>query len=154
MIKEERSVTIHLPIEEVFAYVSDLRHSAEWQAGLLEVRKTTEGPLGVGTRFTFVRKILGRTLAASNELIAFEPSRIVTFRIYGPMPGEASYLFESTPAGTKVTSTVEMQPRAFTRLAEPLIAASLRRQMDADLPVLQDLLEGSSSVDQRQEGRS
>ena len=59
IIKEEKSVIIRRPFEEVFAYVGDLRHSAEWQAGLSEVRKVTEGPLRVGTRFTVVRKLLG-----------------------------------------------------------------------------------------------
>jgi len=49
MIKEEKSGIIRRPIEEVFAYVSDLRHSPEWQSGLVEVRQTTEGPQGVGT---------------------------------------------------------------------------------------------------------
>jgi uncharacterized protein YndB with AHSA1/START domain len=47
MIKEHGSVIIHRPVEEVFAYVSDPTHSAEWQAQLLEVRKLTDGPVGL-----------------------------------------------------------------------------------------------------------
>jgi len=141
MVREEGSVMIRRPIGDVFAYVSDLRHSTEWQAGLREVRKLTEGPLRVGTRFAFARKILGRTLEASNEFVAYEPDSVVTFRIDGPMSGEGSYVFESTPEGTKVTSTVELRPRGLSRLAEPLIAGSLRRQMVANLPVLKVLLE-------------
>jgi uncharacterized membrane protein len=47
MINVEDSVIIRRPLEAVFAYVSDLRHSAEWQSGLLEVTKTMDGPLGV-----------------------------------------------------------------------------------------------------------
>jgi hypothetical protein len=39
MIKEERSVIIRRPIEEAFAYVGDLRHSAEWQAGCRKCEK-------------------------------------------------------------------------------------------------------------------
>jgi uncharacterized membrane protein len=145
MIKEERSVVIRRPIGEVFAYVADLRHSARWQAGLSEVRKVTEGPMGLGTRFTVVRKLLGRKLELSSEFVGYEPNTMVTFRFSGSMPGEGSYLFESTPEGTRVTSTVEMQPRGISRLAKPLIAASLRRQMEANLPVLKDLLEGRAA---------
>ena len=132
-------------VNVVFAYVSDLRHSAQWQEGLLEVKKLTEGPLGVGTRFAFVRTLLGRRLEASNEFVEYEPDAVVTFRIGGPMPGEASYLFESTTEGTRLTSRISMQPRGLTRLAEPLIAASLRRQMKANLPVLKDLLEKAAA---------
>jgi hypothetical protein len=93
VIREEKSVVIRRPLGEVFAYVSDLRHSAQWQDGLLEVRKLTEGPLGVGTRFAFVRKLAGRKLEASNEFVVYEPDQVVTFRVVGgPMPGEGSYL--------------------------------------------------------------
>jgi uncharacterized membrane protein len=145
MVKEEGSVIIRRPIEEVFAYVGDLRHSPEWQAGLLEVRKVTEGPLGVGTRFTVVRKLLGRKLELSSEFVAYEPNTMVTFRFSGSVPGEGSYLFESTQEGTRVTSRVEMRPRGFSRLAESLIAASLRRQMQANLPALKGQLEYPAS---------
>jgi uncharacterized protein YndB with AHSA1/START domain len=142
MINEEQSAIINRPIGDVFAYVTDLRHSAEWQAGLLEARQTTDGPQGIGTQFAFVRNFMGRKIEASVEFVVYEPSSIVTFRsISGPMPIESSYLFEPTPEGTKVTSKVEMQPRGFISLAEPLIAANLRREMEAGFGELKDLLE-------------
>jgi len=148
MISEEGNVIIHRPVEEVFAYVSDLTHSAEWQAGLLEVRRLTEGPLGVGTRYAFVRQFIGRKMESTNEFVAYEPKRTVRFRIpSGSMPGQGTYLFEATPDGTKLTSRVELEPRGLSRLAEPLIAASLRREIAAGLPVLKELLERQVSRD-------
>lgn len=144
MIKEEQSVLIERPIDEVFSYVSDLRHSAEWQAGIMEVRKTTEGALGVGTKYTFARKFLGKTLEANNEFVAFEPNTKVVFRIFGPMPGEAAYLFEPVAEATKVTSTLQFNPAGFSRLAEPFIATSMRRDMAANLGELKRLLEGQA----------
>ncbi len=143
MIKVEKSILIHRSIAAVFAYVSDLRHSKEWQSGLLEVRKTSEGPLGIGTTFMFVRTFFGRQLEGSNEFVAYEPNTKVSFRAgSGPMTGEASYLFESAPEGTSVTSMIEMRIGGFVGgLLEPLIAASLRREMEAGLGVLKDLLE-------------
>ncbi len=142
MINEEKSVVINRPIKEVFTYVSDLRHSAEWQAGLLEVRQTTDGPQGVGTQFAFVRKFLGRKMEASIEFVEYKPTTIVTFRTTsGPMPVKSSYLFAPTPEGTQVTSKIEMEPGGFSKLAEPLIAASLKRELEAGLGELKDLLE-------------
>lgn len=142
MIKVEKSIIIHRPIEEVFAFVGDLKNSVQWQPGLLEGRQTTEGPLGIGTKFTFVRKFMGRKIEASNEFVEYEPNTKVTFKsTSGPVPGEASYLFESTAEGTKLTSKIEMQPGGFFGLAEPLIAASLRREMEAGFGDLKDLLE-------------
>ena len=142
MIKEEASVIVRRPIEEVFLWVTDLTHSAEWQAGLLEARKVTEGPLGVGTRYAFVREFMGRRMEAANEFVAYEPNTMASFRFAsGTMSGQGTYLFEATPDGTKVTSRVEMEPRGLSRLAAPLIAASLRREIKTGLPVLKELLE-------------
>lgn len=147
MINIEDSVIIGRPLAEVFAYVADLSHGPEWQNGLLEVRKTTEGPLGVGTRFTFVRKFLGQKLEASNEFVEYKPDTIVTFRtLSGTMPVIASYLFEPVPEGAKVTCKIEMQPGGFSRLAEPLIAATVRREMAAEFGFLKDLLESREMV--------
>jgi uncharacterized membrane protein len=147
MIHVERSIIINRPIDEVFTYVSDLRHSAVWQPGLEEVRKKTEGPLRVGTEFTFVRKFLGKRLESSNKFIEYEPNTRVTFVIpSGPLPGEASYLFESTPHGTKVTSKIQMQTKGFTRLAEPLVTSTLLRDMEAGFDYLKELLENGTAA--------
>lgn len=142
MINVEDSIIIDRPIAEVFAYVSDLTHAPQWQTGLIDVRKTTAGPLGIGSQFTFVRKFLGRTLEASNAFTAYRPNEIVTFvTTSGPMSVEASYLFSQVPEGTRVTCQMAMKPGGFTRLAEPLIGASIRREMAAEFGFLKDLLE-------------
>lgn len=145
MINVEDSIVINRPIEEVFAYVSDLTNAPEWQTGLIEVRKTTAEPIGMGAQFTFVRKFLGRKLEASNRFTAYKPNQIITFvTTTGPMAVEASYLFAAEPDGTRVTCRMEMKPQGFTRLAEPLIAASVRREMSAEFGYLKDLLESQS----------
>ena len=59
MITNEVRITINRTITEVFAYVSDLQHGPQWQTGLLEVRRVTEGRLGTGAQFTSARKFLG-----------------------------------------------------------------------------------------------
>ncbi|HEY6406872.1 MAG TPA: SRPBCC family protein [Ktedonobacteraceae bacterium] len=38
MVNVETSIIIHRPIEEVFAYLSDLRNASQWQSGVVEVR--------------------------------------------------------------------------------------------------------------------
>lgn len=145
MINVEDSIVIDRPIEQVFAYVSDLTNAPEWQTGLIEVRKDTAAPLGVGAKFTFVRKFLGRKLEASNEFTAYKPNEIITFvTTTGPMVVVASYLFGTEPEGTRVSCHLEMKPQGFSRLAEPLIAASIRREMSAEFGYLKDLLESRS----------
>ena len=142
MIHIEKSGIIHRPVEEVFDYVSDLTHSAEWQTGLVEIRKTTEGPLGVGTRYTFVRLFMGRKMEASNEITEFVPNVKVAFKtISGPVPLEASYTFEAEGRNTKLTAMLDMHPGGFISLAEPLISASLGREVEAASVKCKNLLE-------------
>jgi len=142
MIRAEKSTVIERSVEDVFAYVSDQTNAVHWQAGLVEVRRLTDGPIGVGNRHTIVRTFMGRRLAVENEYIAFEPGRRIAFRTTsGPMPLEASYLVEAVADGTRVTSTIAMEASGFVSLAEPLIAAGLRREMDAAFRELKRVLE-------------
>lgn len=142
MIRAEKSMALRRSPEDVFAYVSDQTNAVRWQAGLVEVRRLTHGPIGVGTRHTLVRTFMGRRMAADNEYVAFEPGKRVTFRTTsGPMPLEASYLVEPTDVGARLTSTIEMEASRFVSLAEPLIAAGLRREMNAAFRELKKLLE-------------
>jgi uncharacterized protein YndB with AHSA1/START domain len=142
MIRAEWNAIIDRPIEEVFAYVGDQTNTPAWQAGLVEVRRTTDGPIGVGTRHTFVRTFMRRRMEADNEYVAFEPNERIAFKTTsGPVRLEASYVFEPVGEGTRVTSRVEMDASGFMSLAEPLIAAGLRREMKAASRALKDLLE-------------
>jgi uncharacterized membrane protein len=146
MISNEVSITINRPIAEVFSYVSDLQQGPQWQSGLLEVRRTTEGPLGTGTLFTSARKFLGRKMEAKIELVAYEPTNSFAIKSISGTPFEQSYLFEAVAEGTRLTTVLEMQTAGFTGLAEPLIASSVRREMDGDFGDLKDLLEAQVPV--------
>src|SRR6185437_10983242 len=48
------------PAEEVFAVVRDAAKTPLWTPGLSEVRRTSEGPLGVGATMIYVGTFLGR----------------------------------------------------------------------------------------------
>jgi len=149
MIKVEKSIVIDRRQEDVFAYVSDHTNAPRWQRGLLEVRRATEGPIGVGTRHTLVRMFMGRRMEASNEFTQYEPNRLVSFNITsGSLAGQGWYVVE--PAGSdraKLTSRIEMRPSGLMRLAQSLMAASLSREVEANLSDLKGLLE--AKVEQR-----
>jgi uncharacterized membrane protein len=142
MIHIEESITINRPIEEVFAYVSDFRTASQWQSGMVDVRLTPEGPVGVGTRATFERVFLGRKLEMTVEIVEYQPPTKQAFKsISGPMPTTVSRRFEPTAMGTKYSMVIEAQAGGVFALAEPLVARSLSRGVEADLGTLKDLLE-------------
>jgi uncharacterized protein YndB with AHSA1/START domain len=145
MIYVEDSIIIHRPIEEVFAYVADQTNAPQWQPDVLEVRRTTDGPIGVGTRHSAVRQFMGRRLELTNEYIRYEPNKVITFTGDGAARFETSYLTEATPDGTKLTCKMQMEPGGLLGLAEPLIAATLRRGFASNFRDLKALLENQTT---------
>src|SRR5439155_15247141 len=111
MIKVEKSIVIDRSQEDVFEYVSDHTNAPRWQRGLFEVRRATEGTIGVGTRHTLVRMIMGRRMEASDEFTQFEPNPLVSFKVTsGSVAAQGWYVVE--PAGSdrvRLTSRIEMR---------------------------------------------
>src|SRR5437660_10200184 len=143
MIKVEKSIVIDRRQEDVFDYVSDHTNAPRWQRGLLEVRRATEGPIGVGTRHTLVRKFMGRRMEANNEFTQYEPNRLVSFKVTsGSVAAQGWYVVE--PAGSDratLPSRIDMRPSGLIRLAQPLLAASLPTGVAANLSDLTGMLE-------------
>jgi uncharacterized protein YndB with AHSA1/START domain len=146
MITVEKTVLIDRSPEAVFAFVSDQTNAPQWQRGLTVVRRTTDGPIGVGTRHTFERTLMGRRMDGSNEYTRYEPNELVAFAWTGPMPGQASYVVERGGVdGTRLAARLEMRAHGMLRLAEPLLAAGLRRDVMATLVTLKHVLESEEA---------
>lgn len=142
MITNEKVITINRPVEEVFAYVVDLQNGPEWQSGLLEVRQVTQGSPGVGSQYVAVRKVMGRKLEGVVEIVAYEPNKKAVIKSdSGTVPFEESYLFEPTTEGTRITTVTKLHTSGFMGLAGPMIAGTLKREMDTAYGDLKDLLE-------------
>jgi len=142
MIKIETSIVINCSIEEVFAFVTDVEKMPQWSAELLEVKKTSEGPVGVGTTFSAVAKFLGRRMENDHEVSEYEPnSKFAFMPTSGPVQMEAKYTFESVAGGTKVSVVAEAETGGFFKLAEPILARMGKRQYETNFANLKDLLE-------------
>jgi len=146
MINVEDSIIINRPVEEVFAFVADQTNAPRWQQGLLEVQRITDGPLGVGTKHTAVRKFMGRRVEATNEYIGYVPNEEITFTgRSGPAHFEVSYLTEPAAGGTKLTCKMQMEQGGLFSLVDSLIAGSLKRDFKADFRDLKALLENQAT---------
>ena len=102
---EMTSVTvINKPIGDVFAGWSQIERFADWWDPVIERRKLTEGPVGVGTKYRAVDRLPpGRRIESTLEITAYDP----TARIVGTLSGGVSATwearFEGTNGGTRVT---------------------------------------------------
>jgi len=142
MARIETSIVINRPLEEVFAFTTDLENQPKYQPRLLEAKKTSEGPIGVGTTWRLVGKVLGQRMEFEQQCIEYEPNRKFVGRPRsGPFPLEERRTYEQVQGGTRFNLTFDFQPRAFMKLAEPLFVSMLKRQAEADLANLKNLME-------------
>jgi hypothetical protein len=91
----------------------------------------------------FVARFLGRRLAYTYELVAFEPGeRLVMRTAKGPFPMETTYTWR--PEGehrTRMTLRNRGEPKAFSKLAAPFMVPAMRRANRKDLARLKAILE-------------
>lgn len=140
----EESVEIARPPEEVFAFVADSENDARWTPQVEEVRKTSEGPVGVGTTYEAVVSLLGRRFEVTGEISEYdEPNRKLGLRtVSGPLRIEAVRTVEAVPGGARFTLTAEMRTGGFFwLLPDPLFAVLLRWQGKRTLDNLKAILE-------------
>jgi Polyketide cyclase / dehydrase and lipid transport len=147
-IKQEHSVLIDRPVEEVFAFVTDPNNDPLWHASTLDTEQTSEGSVGVGTTYRIVLKFLGRRIETTYEIIEYEPPRKHCVRITsGPIPAVGCLLLEPTnDASIRFTQNLDRGELGFFfRMAEPLVRRAINRQSETDLATLRDLLESSET---------
>jgi uncharacterized protein YndB with AHSA1/START domain len=73
----EANTVIDRPIEEVFDFLADGTNDPKFSPRVLEITKTTDGPVGVGTRFASTVKDAGMKTKREFELTEFErPTKI------------------------------------------------------------------------------
>ena len=143
-MKVEKSVIINKPVAEVFAYVENNENSTKWQSGVVSMQMD-EGPDNVvGSRYTEVRKFMGKEMKTTMEITAFKENEKWAGKVIkGPVPYEVTMTYAAVPEGTKITTVVEGEPKGFFKLAENMVASTLDKSLEEDLNRLKTLLEGT-----------
>lgn len=68
--------------------------------------------------------------------------RSVAEFVSGPIPGRGSYAVDPADGGTRFTLSVQADPSGFFKLAEPLFARMMRRELSTNCEHLKGELEG------------
>jgi carbon monoxide dehydrogenase subunit G len=76
VLEFENTIRIDRPIDEVFAFLSDFENISKWNYYVLEVRRLSESPTGIGTTYHQVRK----TDQQDFRIIEFEPNHTVAVK--------------------------------------------------------------------------
>lgn len=128
------SVEIDRSPGDVFAYVTDPSHFAEWQDAFVRAEKLDGGDLHQGSRISLTRRMGKREQTMTSELTAYEPPENYAFRVVdGPVRARGQGRFEALDDGrrTRFTFELDFDGHGIGKLLVPLV---VRRQAAKELP--------------------
>ena len=129
----EATTVVARPIEEVFAFLANGENDVKFSPRVQEIRKITDGPIGLGTRFASTVKDAGMTTKRDFELTEFvAPTRIRWAErsknaVTAPAGG---YDLAPDGDGTRVTIFNELEGHGFGKLVVGLALRSARKGAD------------------------
>jgi len=142
MLKFGTSVTINRPPEDVFSFVANFENEPKYQREVEVTTKTSEGPIGIGTTFRDVVRVMGLRLESTYEIIEYEPSRSLAIKILkGQAPFTARYTFTDVDGRTELGFSADVYPTGVLRLVQPLLQLRLQRQFEGNFNRLREILE-------------
>ena len=144
MIDVTAEVLVRRPRAEVAAYMFDPSREAEWTGGVVASRLLSPGRLREGSRVERVSRFLGREFGYVYEVVADDGDRGVDLTVERPFPMRIRYELEDAPGGTLARIRARGDATGFFRLASPLMAPMVRRNIAADLEALKARLEGEA----------
>jgi uncharacterized membrane protein len=143
----KQSIVINLPVEEIFAYMSDLENLVSWSSVIIAVSNLSPGTIHVGATVLSTIRFLGMRLDMTFEIIECEPGRSLTIKsIAGVAPCLFCYQFEpAEDGGTTVSQEAVIHlTGSMLGLKESVVTRAVGRQLEYDLLMLKDMLEASA----------
>lgn len=129
----EATVKIDRPIEEVFDFLADGENDPKFSPRVLEIRKTTDEPPGVGTVYASTVKDAGMKTKREFELTEFQrPTRIRWAERSKNLitASEGGYDLAPDGDGTRVTIHNVLEGHGPGKLLAPLALRAARRGAD------------------------
>ncbi len=128
MIRLQETIEVPRPIDDVFAYASNFGNAAQWDPGVVASRKTTPGPIAVGTAFDLVVKFGPRSIPMTYVVREYAPPRRVLLEGKGDsIHALDDIAFAATPGGTRITYTADISMLGAFSVVEPLLKGALGR---------------------------
>ena len=151
----QREIVIGAPPEAVFAYLAQPERLPEWTPGVISLKQTSTGPVGVGTTTEATAEAFGVRQTLLGRCTVFEPPRRlvvenVTARgitIFGFTIRQVSTTSESVllqdGAGTRLRASLEYAVDAgiLSRAAETAMGPRMQADFDRSLQNLKRRLE-------------
>ncbi len=151
-VRIEASIVIDRRVEEVFDFAA-IRHRenhSRWDVAVSRLEPETTGPMGLGSRFTIVRRNLGREEARTFTITGWEPPRLMEMRTESSdfalvLRGE----YEAIGAGaTRHRLIGEATVAGARSLLAPVMKVKFSRDIQENLRRIKALVEAEASTRQ------
>ncbi len=110
-MRQKFQLDIPRPIDRVFDFLADFRHTPEWNELSLRAQKIDDSPIREGTQFRETHKKLGDLTV---EIVKHDRPRVLSFKIVGDQAAIAGAVaFKAVGNGTRVELLTDTQPRSF-----------------------------------------
>ncbi len=142
MAHAQNSVMVNRPLAEVFAFILDGDNNPKWRPGVADIRRATNKPDGVGSKFKQGMKGPTGRIDADYEIVKCEPNSLIEFQVTaGPARPHGVYSFRAQGASTEVTFVLDFEPKGLAKLMDGMINQQMKAEV-ANLSNLKTYLEG------------
>ena len=135
MQRVERRARIGAPVEEVFAYLSNLETLSEWQSGVVSAEITSDDEIGVGSTARVTRELMGQRIEAPLTVTEYDPPRrmAISSEVSGVKAVAELDLAPADAVATDLGFAMEIRGSGFTSFMEGMIASAAAGDIDASL---------------------
>jgi len=145
MKRFEERITIEVAADRVYDYVADMTTHAEWSGNGLQVTKSSDGPVAVGTVYATTAKQFG-TQREQSTVTEMTPGRTFAWDSTGAL-GRAQHVFalEGDGGSTIVTKSAQIvEPRFLAKVTSWKLGKDIPAGLRRDLDRIKAHLEGSA----------
>ena len=136
-----RQIIVARPADEDFRYLAEFEHAAEWDPGIAEAKRLTDGPVRVGTEFDVVALFRGKRQRFRYRVTELEDGRRIVLSGDGEKATSVDEIdVEPADSGSLITYTAEIKLKGLRRIAEPLLKPMLGKTADEALAGLKQTL--------------
>ena len=137
-----RQIEVARPAAAAFRYVAEFENAAEWDPGIAESKKLTEGPVRVGSEYDVVALFRGKRQRFRYTVTELDDGRRVTLAGDGDKATSVDEIVvEPLGDGARIAYTADIKLKGLRRIAEPLLRPVLAKTADEALAGLKSTLD-------------
>jgi uncharacterized membrane protein len=145
-IEVSHEMTVSAPVEEVFAYLTNVDNYPELVSSMEEVRGHS-GPLTDGATWQSVSKFMGREVISENQVVVLDPPNLFRYATSSnAAETESSWEVQAVEGGTLVKHNGGGEVKGFlATLATSLLKSNVDKQFKSDMERLERRLNGGEA---------